>query len=280
MPSLSGLWQIAAVILLLCSSNPVWGQEGETERGRLISAAIDSGRLVQATAMLNKFFAKTKGHEAETDILQAELALAQKHDDHAKLLFARYLQHDIFACRAKEGIGIVDARAGNMRSATDYLVQVTVECPERWKSWNMMGVILARYEKWDASKHAFESALALSDNAPVVLNNFAYSLMAQKKYDEAETLFSAALEQQPRNVRFQNNLDIARAALGKKPTRSDKQSDQRWSERLNNSGYAAMLSGHEEIGTALLSEAIIGSSTMASAAAANLEAGRADRTKP
>jgi tetratricopeptide (TPR) repeat protein len=230
--------------------------------------------------MLNKLFAKTEGHEAETDILQAELALAQKDDDHAKLLFARYLQHEIFACRAKEGVGIVNARAGNMRSAIDYLVQVTLECPKRWKSWNMMGVILARHEKWDASKHAFESALGLSGNAPVVLNNFGYSLLTQKKYSDAEILFSMALEQQPGNVRFQNNLDIARAALGKKPARSDKQSDQRWSERLNNSGYAAILSGHEDVGTALLSEAIIGSSTMASVAAANLEASRAERTTP
>jgi Flp pilus assembly protein TadD len=167
-----------------------------------------------------------------------------------------------------------------MRSAIDYLAQVTMECPERWKSWNMMGVILAHYEKWDASKHAFESALTLSDNAPVVLNNLAYSLMIQKKYAEAQILFSVALEQQPRNVRFQNNLDIARAALGHKPTRSGKQTDQRWSERLNNSGYAAMLSGHQDIGTALLSEAIIGSSTMASVAAANLESNRAGRTTP
>jgi hypothetical protein len=141
-------------------------------------------------------------------------------------------------------------------------------------------VILAGHKKWGASKHAFESALNRSGNAPVVLNNFGYSLMIQKKYADAQILFSMALEQQPRNVRFQNNLDIARAALGKKPTRNGKQSDQRWSERLNNSGYAAMLSGHEDIGTALLSEAIIGSSTMASVAAANLESSRAGRTAP
>jgi tetratricopeptide (TPR) repeat protein len=250
-------------------------------RGAIVEAAIDGGRLVQALEMLSEMGKHPLDFEhAELEILYAELALAQKEDARALELFVKHLQRPEYLCRAKEGSGIALARSSDWEAAIGLLADVTIKCPERWKAWNMMGIALEHFGKYEASRYAFDEALSRSENAPTVLNNLGYSLLVRHNYSEAADAFELALLRQPENERIQNNLDIARAAMGEAPKRNAKQSQSRWVERLNNSGYAAVLTGHEKTGSALLSNAVIGSSSMASKAAANLGWKVARGTKP
>ena len=259
----------------------VLAENQQSGRGAIIEAAIDGGRLVQASEMLNQIRKRPLDFElAELEILEAELALALRDDPRAIKLFAKYLRRPEYLCRAKEGSGIAIARSGGWEAAIGLLADVTIKCPDRWKAWNMMGITLAHFGKYQASRYAFDNALARSDNSPVVLNNLGYSLLARQKYAEAVDIFEMVVVQQPENERFQNNLDIARAAMGEAPRRKTEESQSRWVERLTNSGYAALLAGHKQAGTALLSNAVIGSSSMASKAAANLGWKVARGTKP
>ncbi|ASK88418.1 tetratricopeptide repeat protein [Sphingorhabdus sp. SMR4y] len=259
----------------------VLAERDQSGRGAIIEAAIDGGRLIQASEMLHQMRKHSLDSErAELKILEAELAIAKKDDRHAIKLFARYLQSPEYLCRAKEGSGIAIARSGDWDIAIGLLADVTIKCPDRWKAWNMMGIALAHFGKYQASRYAFDKALSLSDTSPVVLNNLGYSLLARQNYVEAVGIFEMAVIQQPENKRFQNNLDIARAAMGEAPRRATKESQSRWVERLTNSGYAALLAGHKQAGTALLSNAVIGSSSMASKAAANLSWTATHGTKP
>lgn len=250
-------------------------------QGAIIEAAIDGGRLVQASEMLAEMRKRSRDlDQAELEVLQGELAIAQRDDLRATELFAKHLERPEFLCRAKEGSGIALARSGKWNAAIGFLADVTIKCPDRWKAWNMMGITLAHFGKYQASRYAFDNALARSDNAPAVLNNLGYSLMVSRNFEEAADIFEMAVVQQPGNARFQNNLDIARAAMGEAPEKTAEENQSRWVERLTNSGYAALLTGHNKVGTALLSNAVIGSSSMASQAAANLAWKEARVTAP
>ncbi|WP_417818944.1 tetratricopeptide repeat protein [Tritonibacter scottomollicae] len=261
-------------LLVLMPGSPraaIRAQTEPTGQGAIIEAAIDGGRLVQASEMLAEMRKRPLDVDhAELDILEAELALARKDDPRAIELFAKYLHRPEHLCRAKEGSGTALARSSDWETAIGLLADVTIKCPERWKAWNMMGITLAHFGKYRASKYAFDKALSRSENSPVVLNNLGYSLLVRQEYAEAAKIFEMAIAQRPENERFQNNLDIARAAMGEAPMKMARESRSRWIERLTNSGYAALLTGHKKAGTALLSQAVIGSSSMASKAAANL----------
>jgi Flp pilus assembly protein TadD len=240
-------------------------------RGAIVEAAIDGGRLVQASEMLSEMRKRPLDFElAELEMLEAELAIARKDDTRAIKLFAKHLQRPEYLCRAKEGSGIALARSGDWEAAIGFLADVTIKCPNRWKAWNMMGITLAHFGKYQASRYAFDNALSRSNNSPAVINNLGYSLLVRRNFEEAADVFEMAVVQQPENARFQNNLDIARAAMGEAPNKTAEETQPRWVERLTNSGYAALLTGHNQVGTALLSNAVIGSSSMASKAAANL----------
>ncbi len=259
----------------------VLAEHQQSGRGAIVEAAIDGGRLVQASEMLNEMRKRPLDFEiAELEILEAELAIARKDDTRATTLFAKHLQRPEYLCRAKEGSGIALARSGDWEAAIGLLADVTIKCPDRWKAWNMMGITLAHFGKYQASRYAFDNALSQSGNSSAVLNNLGYSLMARQEYAEAANILEMAVVQQPENERFQNNLDIAQAAMGEAPSRAAKESQSRWVERLTNSGYAALLAGHKQAGTALLSNAVIGSSAMASKAAANLGWQMAHGTQP
>lgn len=261
--------------LLISTPSPIRAaaieESGQSGRGAIIEAAIASGRLVQASEMLNEMKKHSLDFEpAELEILEGELAIALRDNPLAIKLFAKHLENSKYLCRAKEGSGIAIARSGDWEVAMGHLAEVTIKCPDRWQAWNMMGIALAHFGKYQASRYAFDNALSRSDNSPVVLNNLGYSLLARKEYADAADIFEMAIMQQPDNERFQNNLDIARAAMGVAPTRGKEESQSRWVERLTNSGYAALLAGHKQVGTALLSNAVISSSSMASKAVANL----------
>lgn len=271
MRRLTKLFTIFLVSLTTAIAGPASAQQtASADISAFVRAAIDSGRIVQATAMLGKM-EKMIGHdEVEATILRAELILAQRLDSEAIEILEPFLEHPTLSCRAKEGTAIAHGRQARMRLAIKYLADVTVKCPDRWKAWNMMGVALSHFEKWEASEHAFAMALELSANRPSVLNNFGYSLLTRKKLPDAVIYLSRAVEQAPDKERFLNNLDIAQAAGGERPRQGNDESSERWAERLNNSGYAALISGHKDMGTALLTEAVLSSSQMASHAATNL----------
>ncbi|MEH6715466.1 tetratricopeptide repeat protein [Parasphingorhabdus flavimaris] len=270
-----GLSFFLLLVFLLQTPGTLWAtvteQHAQSGRGAIIEAAIEGGRLVQASEMLSEMRKRHLDSEkAELEILEAELAITRKDDQRAIKLFANHLYHPQYLCRAKEGSGIARVRSGEWQAAMELLADVTIKCPDRWKAWNMMGISLAHFGKFQASRYAFDTALSRSDNSPVVLNNLGYSLLARQEYAEAAEIFEMAIVKQPENERLQNNLDIARAAIGEAPKRSTKESQSRWVERLTNSGYAALLTGNKQAGIALLSNAVIGSSSMASKAAANM----------
>jgi Flp pilus assembly protein TadD len=241
----------------------------------LIEQAIQGGRLVQARTMLAQR-QMMAGEQAEPalEILNAELAIAERRNDQALAGLMALKAKAIGDCRVDGGIGIVLVRSKRAEEAMPHLRAAVQACADRWRYWNALGIALDLSRDWPASAEAYERAYALSGGEASVMNNYGFSLMAQQRHKEAARLFAAAAQAEPGNQRYANNADIARGMAGEplKAQDADRADGDRWARRLNNAGYAALLAGRPDQAKAYFSRSLHASESHEDAAEANLAA--------
>lgn len=240
----------------------------------LIEQAIEGSRLVQARTMLAQRQTMERGQpDAVVDILNADLALAERRSDQALAAFQDLKSRGVADCRVEGGLGIALIRIRRGADALAPLRVATQACPERWRYWNALGVALDLSREWKASADAYERAFTLSGEASV-MNNYGFSLMMQQRHTEAARLFAAAARADPSNQRYANNADIAHAMAGEplKANDADSMDADRWARRLNNSGYAALLAGRREEARSYFSRSLHAGESYDAAAETNLAA--------
>src|SRR5262249_14846283 len=125
--------------------------------------------------------------------------------------------------------------------------------------------------KWDKAQDAYEKALAASDRAAPVLNNYGYSLLLQGKANDATPYFVEALKAKPDLAEARANLRLAIAMRGDydRATVGGYAADQ--AAYLNNAGFAAMVRGDYDKAEALFDAALKAKGEFYARAAANLE---------
>ena len=240
---------------------------------RLIAQALDHGRLLQAREMIAIERQKaTVSSTVSLDGLDARLALAEGRNADAFFAFTRLADASPNDCVAREGAGLAALNLGSLNGAQKFLNEATAICPDRWRSWNALGVLADRKGEWEASAAAYSRALTFVPAEPMVLNNLGYSLILQHRFDDAERILRNAVRIAPNNERLLNNLDIAMIAAGK-PLDPDIAKDvpARRAERLNNAGYISFLSGRTPIAKAYLEDALAIGPIQFGRAARNLE---------
>lgn len=221
----------------------------------LIDAAIKSGRLVQAQAMLDLMPADQTG-AADVAILRAELLLAQDQYGAAEQAFGKLAAAAGTDCRVTAGLGIATAELRHTDRAIPLLQDAAARCAVDWRVWSELGRAYSGARRWDESKAAYDHALALNGPRGPLFNDMAVSMLIQRRWSDAKTLLEQALAADPGDERFANNLDIAAASMGEAPVRARGEDAARWAERLANAGYAALLAGRPDDARAWLSQSV------------------------
>lgn len=238
-----------------------------------IERAIENGRRVQASEMIQQ--AARTGMPAEAAAvfrLEGVLALDEARNGDAFLAFSRSAQRNSADCRTQEGMGLAALRLGRLNAGKSALLGAIKTCPDRWRAWNALGVAYDREGNWTASEAAYAKAAALAPQSALIANNRGYSLILQRRFDEATKILAEASRQTPQDSRIRLNLDIALVASGHPPTpRQATETNDDWSIRLNNAGYVAYLFGRSTDAQRLLSEATLAHSTPFAVAAGNAE---------
>lgn len=268
-------WQEVLALLAALAGFPaaVAAQQTSMTDYELIEQAIEGDRLLQARTMLAQRQVASAGRtDPVMDILNAELALAERRNEEALAAFGDLKLREVKDCRVDGGQGIALVRSGRAAEALAPLRDATRTCPKRWRYWNALGVALDLSRDWQKSAEAYERAFAFSGGEASVMNNYGFSLLAQRRHAEAVHLFAAASRAEPDNQRYANNADIARSMDGQplKQGDMDRRNADRWAKRLNNAGYAALLAGRREQAKSYFSRSLHAGEGYDAAAEANL----------
>lgn len=236
-----------------------------------IERAIDNGRFVQARAMIER--ATAPSHPADAAVLSrlaGRLALEENRNGDAFLAFSRALQDGGDDCRVQEGAGVAALRLGRNNAAIAALSKAVVSCPERSRAWNALGVAHDRQGNWSASSAAYAKASALDTDSVAIANNRGYSLILQRRFDDAITLLGDLSRRHPDDRQVRLNLDLALVSAGKPPApRQAMEPGDDWAVRLNNAGYVSYLLGRPTEAQRFFDEAQLARSTPFPLAAAN-----------
>ncbi len=221
----------------------------------LVDAAIKSGRLVQAQAMLD-LLPGDKPDTFDVALLRAQLMLAQGQYADAERAFGKLAATPSQDCRVIAGLGSAAAALRHTDAALAHLQDATARCPADWRTWADLGHAYDTAARWNDSKAAYERATTLGGPRASLLNDMAVSMLMQRRYPEAKALLQQALAGDPDDPRLANNLDIAAASIGEAPVRGRGDDPARWAERLSNAGYAASLAGRTDDARAWLTQSI------------------------
>jgi Flp pilus assembly protein TadD len=267
---------MSLAVLLLASepSTAAFTEAPATQQIAFIEAALDQGRLVQAGAMIDRL-RQQAGYIRPNPALivqEARLALIERRDDEALTAFDAVLVGSPKNCTALEGAGVAATRLRDFDRALRRLETATQNCAERWRVWNALGVVADQQQDWEKAEKAYQTAARLSPGNAEILNNHGYSLMLRRQFDGAARMFEAARRLAPDSLRIANNLDVARASAGKNiDVSSARESKDQLAKRLNNAGYAALMSGDAKTAQSYFDRAVSLSGSYFKRASDNLD---------
>lgn len=221
----------------------------------VIESAVAAGRLTQARIMLGRLDIRTASGP-RFDLLLGHYYLARHEDVLARESFKRALSAQPNAAAAT-GAGIASLRLGELAEARKYL-QAAVAADERdARAWGGLGLVGDATGDWKAAETAYSKALHISPDDPLILNNFGYSLMLQRRHAEALDLLGRAVKSATKEPAIRNNYRIALALSGDYAEAINQpDADFDLARQLNNAGYAAWLNRDIPAARALLARAI------------------------
>jgi Flp pilus assembly protein TadD len=268
--------QFVALALLLAEPVPA-PPEPQAEHVSQISLsevgrAIGAGRLDQARSMLGTAIAAgAKGEPV--DRLLADLAMARGENAQALAVYRQLLASHPDEALLLERAGIASLRLGQLAEATLLLDRATRQPNASWRAWNGRGVAADRQGRWDESDAAYARAAELDPSHAEIANNQGWSLMLRGRWQEAALAFERAAAIDPGLPRLANNMELARAAVAAElPVRTNGESDESYSARLNDAGVVAAAAGQAKRAEAAFAQALEVRSQWYARAANNLAA--------
>lgn len=260
------IWRfIFVAMLLLAIASPVSGLQAEDEpivdTGEFLQhtdVAIKSGRFVQAGEMLS-WLEQNAGtiFQDDVNLLRAEYAIATGSDADAAVAVAKITDKSRNACRQDVVRGWIAGKKNDLNRSILFLARSTGLCPSDAGAWNLLGLAFINKGEARAGKEAFEQALALSPDAPGLLNNYALALVQIEDYPAALGLLGKALAFDPDNRLIADNRDFVMGMTGETPERKAHEGDTIWAQRLINVGHGANALRRDAVATAMFAQAIL-----------------------
>jgi len=234
-----------------------------------IQHALDEQRYVDAGNFLNQvLIGGAKG--PRIDLLVGELSLARSNYSDALASFTSIEANPAVRAEALQGEGIALSNLGRSNEARAALENAVAVDPSLWRAWNALGTEYDKQRDWARAEAAYDHALADSDSTAIALNNRGFSLLLQKRLDEASADFVAALQKKPDLASARTNLRLAIAMKGDYDHAIAGGSQDGQAALLNNAGVAAMVHGDYAQAEKLFGQAIKAKGEYYARAQANL----------
>ena len=275
MISLRDFAALAAVSLVLVGCNQGFAEENpdlapedlvllpedlpvQAEPNTIILAeeALKEGRLQDAEVLLERYWL-TFPDDPRGLLGVAELRLARGNTGGALKAFEDLLQYPEIEVDARQGYGIVLMLVGDEEKAVEELKAAVEADATRWRAWNALGAFYDSQGAWPEATDAYQRALALQPEEPIIVNNLGFSLLMQGRTDAAVRTLQDALRLDPTSELTKTNLRIAYAQLGQyRRAVAGAASDNEKARALNNAGYVALLRGDYDSAEAYFQQAM------------------------
>jgi Tfp pilus assembly protein PilF len=204
-------------------------------------------------------------------LASGEVLLGLSSPKQALAQFQAVQSDETYRARAYQGMGLSLMALGDLNTAKDQLDRAVAADPSLWRSWMALGRVYDGNKDWSGAQTAYDKALAVQPDSPIIINNMGMSLMMQHRYDEAAQDFQRALTIDPTMDMTRANLRLAMAWQGKYDEALVGAQAGSRADALNNVGYVAMLRGDQEAAQKYFSQALESSPTYHERAARNLE---------
>ena len=220
-----------------------------------VQQAIGEERYVDAGNLLNHLLA-AGAQDPRIAILVGDLNLARSNYSEALSSFTTLEGDTTVGAQAFQGAGIALSCLGRSNEARVALEKAVAGDPSLWRAWNALGTEYDKQRDWGRAQAAYDHALAGSNAAAIVLNNRGFSLLLQKRPEEASTDFVQALQKKPDLASARTNLRLALAMRGDYSHAIAGESVDGQAALLNNAGVAAMVHGDYSQAEKLFGQAI------------------------
>ena len=223
-----------------------------------IRLAIDTARYDEADALLQSYHDQlAPTHGEDLTVLQAELILATGDPRGAEKAVSGVDPEGRFRCNILRIGGMAAQARGEADRSIVQLGTLAHDCSVTWRVWDVLGQILADQGEREASRFAFENALASPDHPATVAADYGHSLIQFGLLDEASAMLSQSLDRDPTNKAAQHDLDYLTGIQGLEPSRREREGDTEWARRLADAGDGALHAGKSDLARALYAQALI-----------------------
>ncbi len=206
-------------ILAACSSELDLGPESSVAKDLLAQAkqAHEKADFKREVELYTKIVELDK--REETILEYAEALRASGNYTKSNEIYQDILSKNPASIGAMEGKALSLLSEGDFNDATTLLNEVVKRDATRWKSINAMGIIVALSGYPDQARDYFNTALMITDNNPVILNNLALALAFNGKYEEASDKLKQAIAvispENPNYKRAEMNLSLIYGVMGR-----------------------------------------------------------------
>ena len=204
-------------------------------------------------------------------LASGEVLLGLGESKQALAQFQAVQSDETYRARAYQGMALSLMALGDFSTAKSQLDRAVEADPNLWRSWMALGRVYDGNKNWTEAEAAYEKALAVQPESPIIVNNIGMSLMLQHRYPEAAQAFERALAADPAMEMTRTNLRIALAWQGQYDEALVGTQAAGRADALNNVGYVAMLRGDSQTAQKYFSQALELSPTYHERAARNLE---------
>jgi Flp pilus assembly protein TadD len=234
--------------------------------------AIAAGRLKEGRLLIGRAVA-AGASGAPVERLLADIAFQNGHFDEAVSRYSHLVQTGHKDAHTCERGALAALHLGRWLVAKP-LAECAVASPKSsWRAWNAKGVIADFEHDWSSADAAYSRARELSNDEAEVINNQGWSRVLRGDWAGALPLFQEAARLSPGSARIADNLELAESAISADlPERRPGESDEDWSQRLNDAGVAAEMAGDRKKAIAAFTRALRASGVWYARASNNLDA--------
>ncbi len=207
-----------------------------------VERALAEGRLDDAGRLIERvLLAEPENWEAQ--LLLAELHLASGDAETAAPIFESLVDNADVGARALQGLGIALTLQGVLDRGVENLQQAVAQDPGLWRAWNALGYYHDSNRDWPAAANSYGKALEGNPDSILIYNNRGFSMLMQRRLEEAVADFDRVLQMDPDFEVARENLRLALAWQGKYIHAMAGAPDADMARILNNVGFIALMRG-------------------------------------
>lgn len=253
----SGFAAVAAVVLAATAGCETLSQEQPKEPEvailpsvepvapetlNLVERALDEGRLEDASRLIERVLL-SEPENSEAQLLLGELHLASGDAEAAAPIFESLVDDADVGARALQGLGIALTLQGVPDRGVENLQQAVAQDSGLWRAWNALGYYHDSKRDWSAAADSYSKALEGNPDSILIYNNRGFSMLMQRRLEEAVSDFNRVLRMDPDFEVARENLRLALAWQGKYVHAMAGAPETDMARILNNVGFIALMRG-------------------------------------